>query len=311
MGECGRKLRWRASPRARRIGLSVTESTHSRGRNRIVLKSVPRVIAGEGRTRREELNDSGVVLTVSIVDPVAGTSLRLQPDTRTAYGNESVFVMADPAGSATQIAVGRGLFVMSPDGQQGHIESAPNDEAARAKLAAEQKRLERQRGAVDAPSTRPIPGGGGGRGRGGVAVESAEAGTTTHEDLGRQSIEGVPAAGSRVTTILAAGAIGNEQPIKSVAEQWFSPDLQVVVLTKHSDPRQGETTYRLSNIVRAEPDRRLCRSAGLTPSCIPDSPALESSSWASQTCSHVGDRLRGCFFVRIARVGVVRARSPW
>ena len=42
-----------------------------------------------------------------------------------------------------------------------------------------------------------------------------------------------------------------------MSEQWFSPDLQVLVMTKHSDPRQGETTYRLSNIVRAEPDRSL------------------------------------------------------
>jgi hypothetical protein len=31
----------------------------------------------------------------------------------------------------------------------------------------------------------------------------------------------------------------------------------VLVLTKHSDPRSGETTYRLVNVVRAEPDRSL------------------------------------------------------
>jgi hypothetical protein len=238
---------------------AVTESTQTLADgNRIVRKSVTRVYRdGEGRTRREELNDSGVVVSVSIVDPVAGTSVRLQPDTRTAYGNQPVFVMAGPAGSATELAGGRGHVMISGDGRQGYIESAPSDEAARTKLAAEQKRLERQRGARDAPSTRPIPDGGGGRGRGGVAVESVEAGTTTHEDLGRQNVEGVPAAGSRITTIIAAGAIGNEQPIKSVAEQWFSADLQVLVLTKYSDPRQGETMYRLSNIVRAEPDRSL------------------------------------------------------
>jgi hypothetical protein len=29
------------------------------------------------------------------------------------------------------------------------------------------------------------------------------------------------------------------------------------VLTKHSDPRVGETTYRLINIVRAQPDPNL------------------------------------------------------
>ncbi|MDT5293477.1 MAG: hypothetical protein QOJ76_357, partial [Acidobacteriota bacterium] len=50
-----------------------------------------------------------------------------------------------------------------------------------------------------------------------------------------------------------AGELGNEQPINIVNERWYSPELQVVVLTRHSDPRFGETTYRLTNITRAEP----------------------------------------------------------
>jgi len=77
------------------------------------------------------------------------------------------------------------------------------------------------------------------------------------EALPARTIEGVRVEGRRMTTTIAAGAIGNLQPIKIVSEQWFSADLQVLVLTKHSDPRSGETTYRLANIVRAEPDRSL------------------------------------------------------
>ena len=42
-------------------------------------------------------------------------------------------------------------------------------------------------------------------------------------------------------------------PINIVDERWYSPELQVVVMTRHSDPRYGETTYRLTNISRAEP----------------------------------------------------------
>jgi hypothetical protein len=42
-----------------------------------------------------------------------------------------------------------------------------------------------------------------------------------------------------------------------VSEEWFSPELQVLVLTKHSDPRVGETTYRLGNISRTEPAKSL------------------------------------------------------
>ena len=82
-------------------------------------------------------------------------------------------------------------------------------------------------------------------------------GTVNKEDLGQQVIEGVVATGTRTTTTIAAGSIGNEQPILIVSEQWFSPDLKVLVMTKHSDPRTGETTYRLTNIVQTEPARSL------------------------------------------------------
>ena len=82
-------------------------------------------------------------------------------------------------------------------------------------------------------------------------------GTVNKEDLGTQVIEGLVATGTRNTTTIAAGSIGNEQPILIVSEQWFSPDLKVLVMTKHSDPRSGETIYRLTNIVQTEPARSL------------------------------------------------------
>jgi hypothetical protein len=77
------------------------------------------------------------------------------------------------------------------------------------------------------------------------------------EDLGSQVVEGVAATGTRTTTTIPAGSIGNEQPIVIVSEQWFSPELKVLVMTKHSDPRTGETTYRLTNIAQSEPARSL------------------------------------------------------
>jgi len=77
------------------------------------------------------------------------------------------------------------------------------------------------------------------------------------ESLGTQTIEGVAAEGKRVTRSIPAGAIGNERPLETTSEVWYSPDLQVVVMSKHSDPRFGDTTYRLTDIKRAEPDRSL------------------------------------------------------
>src|SRR6185436_13103454 len=73
------------------------------------------------------------------------------------------------------------------------------------------------------------------------------------ESLGRQVIEGVEAEGTRSTVTIPAGQIGNELPLNMVSERWFSPELRVLVLSRQSDPRFGETTYRLTNIVRQEP----------------------------------------------------------
>jgi hypothetical protein len=75
----------------------------------------------------------------------------------------------------------------------------------------------------------------------------------TIEHLGRQIVEGVEAEGTRSTTTIPAGQIGNELPLTIVSERWFSPELKVLILSRQTDPRFGETTYRLTNIVRAEP----------------------------------------------------------
>jgi len=77
------------------------------------------------------------------------------------------------------------------------------------------------------------------------------------EDLGTQTIEGVSAEGHRETVTIPAGQIGNERPIDMVTEIWTSPELHTVVLRKHSDPRMGETVFRLTDIKRVEPDASL------------------------------------------------------
>lgn len=77
------------------------------------------------------------------------------------------------------------------------------------------------------------------------------------ESLGKQTIEGVETEGTRTTITFPAGVMGNERPINIVSERWYSPELQTVVLSKNSDPRFGETTYRLTNINRSEPARTL------------------------------------------------------
>jgi hypothetical protein len=77
------------------------------------------------------------------------------------------------------------------------------------------------------------------------------------EDLGSQTMEGVLVKGVRMTHTIASGQIGNDRPITIVTEVWTSPDLKTVVYSKRSDPRMGEQTFRLTDIVQAEPNPSL------------------------------------------------------
>jgi len=84
-------------------------------------------------------------------------------------------------------------------------------------------------------------------------AKAAASGNFKKEDLGTQTIAGVSAQGTRYTRIIPAGQIGNEKPITTVSEHWYSNDLQMTVMSKRSDPQFGETTYTLTNIQRGEP----------------------------------------------------------
>jgi len=77
------------------------------------------------------------------------------------------------------------------------------------------------------------------------------------EDLGTQIFDGVAAQGTRTTTTIPAGQIGNDRDINIVSERWYSKELQMVVKTVHSDPRSGDEVYQLTNINRTEPPQTL------------------------------------------------------
>lgn len=79
------------------------------------------------------------------------------------------------------------------------------------------------------------------------------------ESLGKQVMEGVEVEGTRVTTTIPAGEIGNDRPIVSVSERWYSNELQMVIYSKTADPQFGETVYRVSNLRRTEPSADLFR----------------------------------------------------
>jgi hypothetical protein len=75
----------------------------------------------------------------------------------------------------------------------------------------------------------------------------------TVEQLGSTSIEGILADGTRSTVTIPLGQAGNDRDLSIVTERWYSPDLKMTVLSKHTDPRTGTTEYRLTQINRSEP----------------------------------------------------------
>ena len=209
--------------------------------NRIVRKNTAQVYRdSEGRTRRDQtLGHIGpyatagdVPQTIFINDPVAAVHYILDPAKKTARKLPRTEMRFKVEGGAAQ-----GL----QPARQGAVQE---------KLELERHFvLERTPGAevVHGPGVVPPP-----PPAPAVAVPHVPEDTKI-EKLEARTFDGVRAEGERTTTTIPAGKIGNEQPIELVDERWYSPELQVVVMTRHSDPRSGETTYRLTNISRTEP----------------------------------------------------------
>lgn len=194
----------------------ITESVQVLGDgNRIVRRTTGRVYRdGQGRTRREEDREPGHVAVISISDPVAKVAYSLDPDAKSAWKMETA--------------------ARTYEWKIATASTDPAEMDRRKKLEAE---MVAARGRADMT----------------VAIRRAPAWEEKTEKLVAKNIEGVMAQGTRTTRTIPAGAIGNEQPILNVTEEWRSQDLQVLVLTRTSDPRSGESTYRLANIVRADP----------------------------------------------------------
>ncbi|GGD00967.1 hypothetical protein [Undibacterium terreum] len=92
---------------------------------------------------------------------------------------------------------------------------------------------------------------------------------STKKDLGSKDFDGIKAEGKMSSYSIPAGQIGNKNPITVSTETWYSPELQVTVYSKHSDPRTGDLIYRLANLKRGEPSSALFT--------VPDSYSIKES----------------------------------
>ena len=82
-------------------------------------------------------------------------------------------------------------------------------------------------------------------------------GAPTEEDLGEQSISGLETVGTRETTVIPTGQIGNNSPILTRREFWYSPHLGVNLVSKREDPRFGIQNFEVTDIILGDPDSQL------------------------------------------------------
>jgi len=77
------------------------------------------------------------------------------------------------------------------------------------------------------------------------------------EDLGTNELDGVEAHGYRRAIKLNTKASGTDQPVVITDEYWYSDELHLNMLQKHTDPRTGELTVTVTQLNRNEPSADL------------------------------------------------------
>jgi hypothetical protein len=213
---------------------------------------------GAGRTRQEIVDPKGELKVVTIHDPVAGATWILKPQDRSATKINT----GEAARKAAEAARAR-IEQMRKDGTLPTVEHRKREDGKEEIIV---KRVVRAHGAPGERSTEDVR----------IALESGlnaqrelqrrlaplAAGVfgdvkwsknATVKDLGTRDFNGVKAEGKLRSYEIPAGEIGNRNPIVVADETWHAPELQVTVYSKHSDPRSGDTIFRLENLKREEP----------------------------------------------------------
>jgi hypothetical protein len=171
-------------------------------------------------------------------------------------GDGVVYMTVSPSGrgyrysaSVSLPAAGRSgvsSMSMSTNGQFAGLGTAGNvDTVSEAPTAAALAQIKEQFASqIGSWRDRPMPAG--------VGVTTRP---SPGEQLGTQTFDGIVARGMRNTRTVAEGEMGNDRPFQTVNESWTSQDLGgLTVLSKTTDPRNGDRTMRLINIMKGDPD---------------------------------------------------------
>lgn len=190
----------------------------------------------QGRTRQDaplpsigNLSAANAPHLVFIQDPVAQISYTVDLTNKTAQKMPAMPAPAAADASGASVSANGKFAIQIPDVEAGQVPLPPPAAAPGPGVMMFQKTI----------------------------VGDNEFANATTEELGSQTMQGVTVTGTRTTRTIATGQIGNDAPIQIVTEVWTSPELRTVVYSKRTDPRMGEQTFQLTNIVRAEPDPSL------------------------------------------------------
>ena len=212
----------------------------------------------EGRFRRESAGGASVSApatssgfstvygfqdTISIFDPVENVRILLSPSSKTARRVTSRSPLTEGAvvnGQAMNDALKRRTEL------EKTLNSQATSEAVKRRIETEKSVIQKI-GSDDAYKSQVVL----------LGSNASSLNRSKSESLGTKSFEGVEAEGTRTTTTIPAGTIGNEKPIEITYERWHSKELDLIVYSRRYDPRLGEQIYRLTNISRSEPDRSL------------------------------------------------------
>ena len=74
------------------------------------------------------------------------------------------------------------------------------------------------------------------------------------QDLGMETVAGLPLHGARKTRIVPAAVSGTGRDVVITDDYWYSEDLKVYLVLKHNDPRTGEQVVGIVKVDRGEPD---------------------------------------------------------
>lgn len=207
-----------------------------------------------GRTREEVMTDKGDVRSIVIVDPVAGLRWMLYPQAKTAMKMKlpvsfPTRVLTAPPDQNVHVLERR---IQADGTEQMSMKSLPGTDDSGTQGTPGKFKMEiiPNRG-MAAPVRSVVPGM---NTLLATAVGDMKwARQATRRDLGTREFDGVKAQGRLRSYEIPAGELGNRNAIVVSDETWFSADLRVTLSSKHSDPRTGDSLFRVENLKREEP----------------------------------------------------------